>query len=66
MQKLARRQKEAAGGDAAAARKLELQLAAAKGADLADLALQACAVTAACSAMYRCGGLSSCMAADDQ
>ena len=40
MQKLARRRKEA-GGDAAAARKLDLQLAAAKGADLADLALQA-------------------------
>ena len=41
MQKLARRQKEAAGGDAAAARKLDLQLAAAKAVDLADLALQA-------------------------
>ena len=41
MQKLVRRQKEAAGGDAAAAQKLDLQLTAAKRADLDDLALQA-------------------------
>ena len=39
VQKLARREKEAA-GDAAAASKLALQVAAAKQADLADLAQQ--------------------------